>query len=167
MDLVHAGGYRDALGFFSGAIEIDRAAKRGGLVEPRYLSYYGLCLGLARANKHEALENCRAAIRREPYDPDFWGNLGRVALIVGRRGEAYEAFRRGLKVEPGHRTILQNLKRMGVRRPPVLTFLSRGNPINVSLGRARSRWERRRRTGHAATRSALTEPANRRDEATL
>jgi tetratricopeptide (TPR) repeat protein len=139
IDLADAGRYRDALGFFSGAIEIDKTTKYGRPIEPRYLSSYGLCLGLTRANVRKALECCRTAIRKEPHNPDFWWNLGQVALVVGKRGEAHKVLQRGLAVDPGHEGIHRDLKRMGVRRPPVLTFLARENPLNIVLGRARTR----------------------------
>ena len=56
---------------------------------------------------------------------------------AGRRKEAYRNFRRGLDLERGHRGIRTALKKMGVRRRPVLSFLARSHPLNVLLGRMR------------------------------
>jgi hypothetical protein len=153
MELVETGRYRDALGFFSGAIEIERTAGHGGPGEARYLSYYGLCLSLARADARKGLGCCRSAARREPYNADIWWNLGRAALAAGKRGEAHRSLQRGLTVVSGHEGILRDLKRMGVRRPPVLTFLAREHPLNVMLGRLRARWGRGR-AGAPMTRRA-------------
>ena len=166
IDLVDAGRYRDALGFFSGAIEIDKTAKYGGPIEPRYLSNYGLCLGLTRANVRKALECCRTAIRNEPHNADFWWNLGQVALLVGRRGEAYKALQRGLAVDPGHEGIRRDLKRMGIRRPPALSFLARENPLNIMLGRARARSAPGHRNRPAGGRARTAHPTSLGKQAT-
>lgn len=163
MDLVGAGGYRDALGYFSGAIEIDRAARPDETVESRYLSYYGLCLCVARVDKRSGLKHCRAAARREPYNADFWGNLGRVALLNGRRREAHRALEKGLRLEPDHAGIRRSLKGMGSRRPPVLRFLARGNPLNIMLGRVRARRELRRRAHRPKSRRAADGPVTLED----
>lgn len=163
MDLVDAGGYRDALGFFSGAIEIDKTARPDRPVESRYLSYYGLCLCVAHANKRKGLQHCRAATEREPYNADFWKNLGVAALLNGRRREAYKAFMQGLELVPDHAGVRRNLKRMGTRRPPVLTFLARGNALNIMLGRARNGMEQRRRKSRRKSRRTASVPVTLED----
>lgn len=142
MELLEQGRVRDALGFFSGALEIQRTASGDGPGEPRYLSYYGLCLGITRGDMRAALDCCRSAARSEPYNGNAWWNLGRVALIAGRRGEAYRALHKGLEAIPGHTGILRDLRRLGVRRPPVLSVVGRSHPLNAVLGRLRARWTR-------------------------
>ncbi len=124
---------RDALPFFRAAMELDRRK-----AQARYVSYYGLCLSFSEGQTHEAIQRCRRAAEMESYRPELWWNLGRVALSAGRRGEAHRAFHRGLAVHPGHSGIVRELRRMGLRRAPVLPFLARGNPINVLLGRLRA-----------------------------
>lgn len=131
------GRAKEALGYFARAIEIDRAEGNAGEVQARYLSYYGLCLGVARGAKAEALQHCREAVRREEYRAELWWNLGRVALICGERAEAHRALRRSLSIEPALVGARFDLRRMGLRRPPVLSFLDRGNVLNVLLGRLR------------------------------
>jgi hypothetical protein len=43
----------------------------------------------------------------------------------------------GLKVEPDHGQLLELQHELGLRKRPVLSFLSRSNPINSLLGRIR------------------------------
>jgi tetratricopeptide (TPR) repeat protein len=140
MALAESGRYRDALSFLSGAIELERAFGNGENVESRYLSYYGLCLSLSRADRHKGLDYCRAASRKEPFNADIWWNLGRVALAAGKRREAYRSLQKGLATASGHDGIVRDLKRMGVRRPPVLSFIARDNALNIWLGRLRAQW---------------------------
>ncbi|HKQ59823.1 MAG TPA: hypothetical protein VJS92_00985 [Candidatus Polarisedimenticolaceae bacterium] len=125
---------REAAAFIAAALELER---RFGVTKPqaRYLSYYGLCLGLLRTNLHEAVQFCREAVAFEGYDADLRGNLGRVLLVAGRRREAYTTLTSVLAMQPGHRLARRELDRMGARRRPVLPFLTRGNPLNVFLGR--------------------------------
>jgi hypothetical protein len=40
-------------------------------------------------------------------------------------------------MQPGHRQIVGELKKMGLRRKPPLAFLPRTNALNVLLGRMR------------------------------
>jgi len=131
------GRARDALPFIVEAMRIQQEADGTGFSRATYLSYHGLCLCLTRNRVHEGLRDCRLAGEMDPCNPAIWWNLGRVALMLGRRGEAHRAFRKGLRVQAGHSGITRDLEKMGLRRPPVLTFLSRGNPINKLLGRIR------------------------------
>ena len=128
--------HREALAFFRGAIEIE---KRSGTRRPqaRYLSHYGLCLGLTNGDLHEAVKVCRTAARKEGYRPEVCWNLGRVLLLANRRREAYRAFTWGLRMQPDHPGIRQEMQRMGMRKRPILPFLHRGNALNVFLGRLR------------------------------
>ena len=122
------------MALFEAAIEIER--RRGtDRPQPRYLSFYGLCLVLERNEVHEGLRYCREAMTLESFNADIRCNLGRVLLRAGRRRQAYRCFVRGLNLEPGHSKILGALKTMGIRRRPVVPFLARANPLNVLLGR--------------------------------
>ena len=128
--------WREALAFFEAAIQLERRSKVAR-PQARYLSYYGLCLGAAGNKNRQAMEFCRKAIHLEEYNPDIHWNLGRVLLAAGRRRDAYRILRTGLRHEPNHSGLRRELRGMGVRRRPVVTFLSRCNPLNVVLGRMR------------------------------
>ena len=138
LDALAANKHREALAFFSGAIEIER--REGGPRPPqaRYVSYYGLCLASTRGNLHEAVRCCRTAVRLEGYRPDLCWNLGRVLLAAERRREAHRVLQRGLRLQPDHQGIRRDLERMGLRKKPVIPFLPRTNKLNVLLGRMRA-----------------------------
>ena len=137
MDLLTVRRYRDALAWYRGAIEIEKRTGAGG-PQPRYLSYFGLCLAMTNGGLHEAVRCCRTAARQEGYRPDLCWNLGRVLLMAGRRREAHRALNWGLRMQPDHSGILTELARMGRRQRAVLPFLPRGHALNVLLGRIRS-----------------------------
>lgn len=129
----------DALPFIGAAVEVQQERSTGDHAQALYLSYQGLCLCLTRTDVHGGLRQCRRAAKSDPISLEVWWNLGRVALMVGRRGEAYRAFREGLRIYPEHPSLSRCLRRMGRRRPPVLSFLGRRHPVNVLLGRLRPR----------------------------
>jgi tetratricopeptide (TPR) repeat protein len=138
-ELLRRGRMRDAAPFLRAAIDLESEhGSSPGKGEARYLSYYGLCLSQTQAKRREALQLCRRAAELEGYRADVWRNLGRVALAGGRRGEAFRAFRRAARLDPGHPGIAADLASLGVRREPVLSFLERGHPLNVFLGRLRT-----------------------------
>ena len=138
LEELNRGHYREAQAFFGGAIEIEKRLN-GESPQARYLSFYGLTLGLNGGDLHESVRCCRAASKLEGYRPEICLNLGRVLLKAGRMREAHQALRWGLRMQPRHRDILRELKRMGVRRRPLLPFLSRANALNVFLGRMHPR----------------------------
>mgnify|MGYP000491219723 CR=1 FL=1 len=62
-------------------------------------------------------------------------NLARTALLADQsRHEAAEAVYQGLKIDPGHPELRELQRELGIRRPPVLGFLSRRNMLNQILG---------------------------------
>ena len=127
---------REAMAFFEAAIELERKLGESR-PQPRYLSHYGLCLGLVKRQWHEGVRFCREAVAQEQFDPDLRWNLGRVLLGAGRRGKAREALLRGLRIQKDHPGIRRELRSMGTRSKPPIPFLPRANPINVYLGRKR------------------------------
>jgi tetratricopeptide (TPR) repeat protein len=131
------GRQREALAYFEAAVALER---RFGVARPqaRYLSNYGLCLGLNKVQLAEAIKYCQAATGLEQFDAELHFNLGRVYLLAGRRKRAYQSLLRGLRLQPDHAGIRRELQRMGRRRRPVLPFLARGNALNVLLGRRRT-----------------------------
>lgn len=137
MEALTEGRHREALAFFEAAIQLD---KRLGRERPqaRYLSQYGLCLGAVTQRKYEGIQFCREAAEMESYNPDLHWNLGRVLLAANRRRDAFQALLRGLGLQRDHPGIVAELRRMGIRRRPILPFLSRDNPLNMFLGRFRA-----------------------------
>ena len=102
------------------------------------LSYYGLCLAMHKGRTKEGAEYCELALEKEFFRADFYWNLAQVWIRAGRRRKAVEAIERGLAVDPQNRSLLEVRDRIGVRRRPIFSFLGRGHPLNVSLGKVRA-----------------------------
>ena len=134
MQLIEVARPREAAVFFNAAIELAKSDELNRS-HARYLSYYGLSLCLARNGFREALSNCRMATRLEDDRPELWRNLGRVAITLGRRAEAYRAWQRGLDLDPSHAGIQDDLQRLGVRGKPALSFLPRHHSLNIAMGK--------------------------------
>jgi hypothetical protein len=79
------------------------------------------------------------AIRRDVFRAELFLNLGRVYLMARDRRSAYEAFTMGLRIDRRDPRLRRELRRMGVRRRPVLPFLDRGHAVNRWLGRFMAR----------------------------
>lgn len=103
-----------------------------------YYSYLGY--GIARCERRTAdgLKLCRHAVKLQFYEPENYLNLARTALLVNDRKVAVDAVRKGLKIDRNNRDLRALYRELGVRKRPVLRFLSRSNPINLILGRIRS-----------------------------
>jgi predicted Zn-dependent protease len=111
-----------------------RAAFKESPDNPLYLSYYGLIIALAEDCLQDGLTFCQAAIQRAPYQMDLYLNLSRVYQHVHQRQKALETLVQGMSYDRSQR-LFQEMKRMGVRRKPFFTRLSRDNPLNILLGR--------------------------------
>jgi Flp pilus assembly protein TadD len=103
---------------------------------PTYISYYGLCVGML-GDLGEGEKHCLRAAKLSSSNPIALVNLGRILLEQGYRKEAREQFSRAYAIDNTHSAAALELSAMGVRRPPVLPFLSRNHPLNVYLGKLR------------------------------
>jgi Flp pilus assembly protein TadD len=110
---------------------------------PFYRSYFGYCLALVQRDFDRAVHFCQQASDSRPFDADLHVNLGRVYRLKGDRAAAYQAFTQAWHLSKGHAAAAAELARMGVRRPPVVTILSRGHWLNRWLGRVRAKLERK------------------------
>jgi len=54
--------------------------------------------------------------------------------MAGEKGRAIDSFRQGLRADPNPK-IIEELKKLGLRKPAVLKSLKRNHPINRALGR--------------------------------
>lgn len=119
------------------ALEHFRAAHSLQRDNPRYRSYYGLCVGLVERRFNKALELCSSAVKEEFFNPDLYLNLARVHLAFGFKAEGLRYLRRALMIDPGNEGARTTLEQLGRRRRPVLRFLPRRHLLNRWLGRAR------------------------------
>jgi Flp pilus assembly protein TadD len=120
----------------------ERAHRKDGR-DPRFMSWYGVTLVLVERNSSLGVELCDQAVRLAGPDPELLLNQARIHLSLKQRERAVRAIVRGLELFPGDPRLAAARDAMGIRRPPVLPFLSRKNPLNRILGRLRHRWKER------------------------
>ncbi len=126
---------RTMAGDFEGAMEI---YKNGDIVAdfPEAISFYALSISSLYYNHKKAMALCINALKRDIKNPVIYRNLGKIFLKVGEKARAYKAFDKGLELSDNtDNECLMEIKDMGVRRAPVLSFLSRKNPLNRALGK--------------------------------
>jgi len=114
---------------------------------PLILSYYGWLQAVVDKKPRSGVTFCRRAFTNfKTSDPHIAGsvypilylNLGRTLLLSGRKKEAVDSFGRGLTYDRSHRELRKEMRLLGVRKRPVLPFLSRSNPLNRLLGKMRN-----------------------------
>jgi hypothetical protein len=111
--------------------------------DPRYMSWYGLTLVLVERNWSLGVLLCDEALRSAGPDPELLLNQARAHLALKQRVRSVQAIERGLASWPDHPGLRAARDALGLRRPPVIRFLSRNNPLNVLLGKVRHRWSQR------------------------
>lgn len=111
--------------------------EKDGKIPPAALSFYGLCLAMHKGRVKEAAEFCQIAVEREFYNPEHYLNLGQVWIVGRSRRKAVDALDRGLAIDPNNADLHRARSSLGIRKRPVLPFLHRDNPLNVTLGRMR------------------------------
>jgi Flp pilus assembly protein TadD len=125
---------------YAAAIKLLEQALKISPENPVYLSMMGWC----EAEMGDPMQGeimCRKALQvsgRE-RDPMLYVNLGRVLLLKGDRMKAREQFMKAYRKDNTNAPAALELSRMGVRKKPVLPFLTRNNPLNIYLGKIRHR----------------------------
>ena len=112
------------------------SAERGSLPGVVF-SFLGYGLALKEGRIDEGLALCRHAVRLQLFEPENHLNLARTQLLGDDRSGAYRTVREGLRVDRNDKQLQALRKKLGVRRKPTLSFLSRTHPINRTLGRLR------------------------------
>ena len=108
--------------------------KAAGLLNiPIHNSFLALCIARERGQTNKAVALCREALEAEPDNSILYLNMGKIYLMQGKTEEAIEILRKGL-TQGTNEQIIAELGRIGTRRPPPLSFLSRDNPLNKYLG---------------------------------
>jgi tetratricopeptide (TPR) repeat protein len=133
--MLYACRYQDALTHFQEAVLLEPHA-RG------YLSYLGLATAHAQRKYSDAEQLCRRAIEAEYLRPEHYHNLAEVYSLAGRKADAIKSYNQALSWNPNYEPSQDALRKLGVRRPPVLTSLPRSHPINVFLGKTLRRKQR-------------------------
>ncbi len=107
---------------------------------PFYLSYTGLLAAVAEKRFADAELLCQEALGLKHNHAQLYLNLAEVYEQAGRLDDAVATLEKGLVSAGRDFRIRKALERIGVRRPPVLTFLDRSHPVNITLGRLRHRF---------------------------
>ena len=126
--------YQTAIKMIQAAIEQDRVDGANKGTSMRHLSYLGLALVLANGRSEEGLRLCEQATKRDFFDADIFCNLGIALLRNRQKGAAFEAFRKGLALQPKHRRILDELSKVERRESRVFRGLPRNHFLNKTFG---------------------------------
>jgi hypothetical protein len=110
---------------------------------PFLLSYFGCLEAIVNKNYDRGVDICKDAIEifkqevpfgQDFFYPVFYLNLGRAYLAAGNKENASEAFKKGLEADPENSDLTWEAKKLGMRRRPVIPFLTRSNPMNKYMG---------------------------------
>jgi tetratricopeptide (TPR) repeat protein len=141
---------------------IDRGDTLGGLIAfealpelrgiPVVTSYLAYCMAKERGQIREAVELCQSALSAEPRNPAHYLNLGRVYMLTKQKTTALTTFRKGLSRQLAtgmdgaaessregqsrqQALILEELRRLGIRRRVPFSSLDRNHPLNKLVGK--------------------------------
>lgn len=137
-DLVEAGTSALGLGEpLKALVLFERAAEIQ--ITPTIRSSLAYCLARERGQIRAGRRICEEMVASDPDNLFHYLNLGRILLLEENRRGAIEAFRAGIEIAP-HPHIIQELKKLGVRKPQVIGFLHRENIMNKYLGLLRDQF---------------------------
>jgi len=103
-------------------------------LNPKDLSFYALSLAASEEDYDRAVTMCISAAEKEFYNPEIYLNLGKTLLLCGKKTKAIKVFKKGLKFDETNKSIRMEIKKLGLRRAPIISFLSRGNVLNRMCG---------------------------------
>lgn len=125
IDALNEGNSVSALALFEKAVQAEDT--------PVNRSYLAYCLAKERGQFKKAVSLCEQAMKDEPTNSLHHLNLGKIYLLHGYREDAIRIYREGLRSED-NLAIHEELVKLGIRNPPVISFLPRSNPLNKYLG---------------------------------
>jgi len=128
----------------SDAIAASGTAALKDVVPANALSYYGLCLAHSQANPQEGAKFIHIAIHNEPMVGEHYLVLAKLWRHARNRRKLVDAIQKGFEASPRYLPLRRLAQEVGLRKDPVLPFLSRENRLNEALGRLRSKMERSR-----------------------
>lgn len=162
LDLCRFGNFKEGLAELAALGDLTRVKD----IPSAYFSYLGYALAKQRNQIPQGIKLCRHAIKLEFFQTENYVNLARTCLLSEKyRREAWEAIRDGLKIDPEHPELLELERQLGSRKPPVIRFLGRNNPLNRLLGSVRHLLSREVKTpsgGDAKKGKPATERRSRR-----
>ncbi len=119
-----------AIEFFTNAMKTD--GKKSGFYN-KYLSFISLCQVLN--GDKSSLNILRELATNDCCDGDIYCNLAIAEFISKHRRRAFDAIAKGQKIGADHNGLELLYEMLDTRRPPVISFLKRDNPVNITLGK--------------------------------
>lgn len=107
--------------------------------DANFMSGYAWLLTQIPGQERSGLELARRLSIQHPTRPYVQLNLARCLLATGEKFEGMRTLKRLLRSETLQEISQEMLEWLGVRRPPLIPFLKRSNPVNHALGRIRHR----------------------------
>ena len=103
-------------------------------VTPQLLGLMGYSIAKEQGQIRKGLDLCNRAIAADPRNADNYLYLGKLLLIAGKKEQAIKIFRAGLKIRKDKR-VVDELQKLGVRKPPPIDSLPRDHSINIIIGK--------------------------------
>ncbi len=100
---------------------------------PLCRSYLALLSATQRGQLENAITDSQQLTGQAPGEPVVYLNLGRLYLRAGRKQDAVDILRKGASIDRNPE-IQQLLESLGLRKKPVIPFLSRKHFLNKFLG---------------------------------
>jgi len=116
---------------------LEEASRKGRT--PLLNSYRAYCLAKERKSYREAIELGIGAVNEQSGNLVLYRNLAKIYILAGQRKNALKVLRQATK-RGRDEQILRLIKKLGIRKKPVLPFLQRENPINIFLGKLRNKF---------------------------
>ncbi len=105
---------------------------------PAEITFLALAESIVKNTYRSSVDRCVVALEQWPTNADIYLNLSTILLHAGRRDLAALKLERGLKYHPDHYGLKKLHRKIGVRRQPLLPFLSRNNKVNILAGKITS-----------------------------
>ena len=100
---------------------------------PLACSSLAFCMAKVKRNYREAIQLARKALDLEPANPIHYKNLGRIYLLAGENEQGIRMLRQGMQY--GEQvSIVEELEKLGIRKPPIFKGLPRSHPLNKYTG---------------------------------
>ena len=104
-----------------------------------YSSFYGLTLAVVEKDVDTGLKLCKAALNNDIVNPEVYWILGQVYLLTGQRTKAFRTLKNGLFIHNDCAYLKTALRKLGVRKKRVFSFLTRNHSLNILAGKLRAR----------------------------
>jgi len=101
---------------------------------PEMLSLMGYSIATESGQIQKGIDLCKKAVMLNPHNCDHYLTLGRIFLFAGQKGNAIKVFRKGLRIRKDAR-LIDELKKLGIRRAPHFQSLARDHFLNRVAGR--------------------------------